>query len=264
MRVVVAFGGNALLRRGERPDATIQLAHVRAAAEVLAPLANEHELGICHGNGPQVGLLALGSEADRSISRAYPFDALGAQTQGMIGYWLSQCLRNAGVLGPVPIVVMQVRVDRGRPRLRYAEQVRRLGLHPASSAGAHHLPRVDRGAGRCWLAARRALTRAASRGGAHLLCQARLLEEHTTLICGEGRPRGGGCAGALDRRRSSDRQGSPHVPLLAITLHADRLLIRTDVSSVMLDYGTPTQSALRHADLDELAGMSFPASRCDP
>ena len=97
-----------------------------------------------------------------------------------------------------------------------------------------------------------------------LISFARLLEKHTTLICGEGRPRGGGCAGALDRRRSSDRQGSPHVPLLGITLHADRLLIRTDVSSVMLDYGTPTQSALRHADLDELAGMSFPASRCDP
>ncbi len=115
MRVVVALGGNALLRRGERPDATIQLAHVRAAAEVLAPLANEHELGICHGNGPQVGLLALESEADRSISRAYPFDALGAQTQGMIGYWLSQCLRNAGVLGPVLIVVTQVRVDGTTP-----------------------------------------------------------------------------------------------------------------------------------------------------
>lgn len=71
MRVVVALGGNALLRRGERPDATIQLAHVRAAAEVLAPVANEHELVICHGNGPQVGC---------SHSRAKPTDPSAVPT----------------------------------------------------------------------------------------------------------------------------------------------------------------------------------------
>ena len=95
MRIVVALGGNALLRRGERPDAGPQLEHITAAAVALAPLARDHELLICHGNGPQVGLLALESDADRSLTRAYPLDALVAQTQGMIGYWLTQALTNA-------------------------------------------------------------------------------------------------------------------------------------------------------------------------
>lgn len=95
MRVVVALGGNALLRREERPDAAVQLANVRAAVAALAPLAHEHELVITHGNGPQVGVLALESAADRSLSSPYPFDVLGAETQGMIGYWLLQSLQNA-------------------------------------------------------------------------------------------------------------------------------------------------------------------------
>lgn len=94
MRVVVALGGNALLRREERPDAAVQLANIRAAVSALA-LAHEHELVITHGNGPQVGVLALQSAADRSLSSPYPFDVLGAETQGMIGYWLLQSLQNA-------------------------------------------------------------------------------------------------------------------------------------------------------------------------
>jgi len=81
VRIVVALGGNALLRRGERPDAGPQLAHIETAAAALAPLARDHQLIVCHGNGPQVGLLALESDADRSLTRAYPLDALVAQTQ---------------------------------------------------------------------------------------------------------------------------------------------------------------------------------------
>ncbi|MFJ5993239.1 hypothetical protein [Lentzea sp. NPDC092896] len=81
MRIVVALGGNALLMRGERADASVQLHHVEAAARALAPLAAEHELVICHGNGPQIGLLALESEADPSLTRPCPLDTLGAETQ---------------------------------------------------------------------------------------------------------------------------------------------------------------------------------------
>lgn len=100
MRIVVALGGNALLERGERPDAAIQRAHVRRAARSLARLAAEHQLIVCHGNGPQVGLLARESETDPELSQPYPLDVLGAQTQGMIGYWLVQELANAGVTKP--------------------------------------------------------------------------------------------------------------------------------------------------------------------
>jgi carbamate kinase len=115
MRIVVALGGNALLERGDKPDAVVQQRHVRRAARALAPLASEHELIICHGNGPQIGLLALESEADASLSRPYPLDALGAQTQGMIGYWLAQELRNAGVTQPVVAIVTQTVVDSADP-----------------------------------------------------------------------------------------------------------------------------------------------------
>ncbi len=95
MRIVAALGGNALLERGERPDSGIQQAHVESAVAALAPLARDHELIITHGNGPQVGLLAMESARDPALSRPYPFDVLGAQTQGMIGYWLVQALQNA-------------------------------------------------------------------------------------------------------------------------------------------------------------------------
>src|SRR5579859_7318954 len=96
MRIVAALGGNALLERGERPDADVQERHVAQAVAALAPLARDpggHELVITHGNGPQVGMLALESAQDPALSRSYPFDVLGAQTQGMIGYWLARAIR---------------------------------------------------------------------------------------------------------------------------------------------------------------------------
>lgn len=96
MRVVVALGGNALLERGERPDCDIQERHVARAAAALRPLLARHQLVITHGNGPQVGVLALESADDPELSRPYPFDVLGAQTQGMIGYWLVQALPGTG------------------------------------------------------------------------------------------------------------------------------------------------------------------------
>ncbi len=95
MRIVVALGGNALLKRGEKPDASTQIANVELAAGQLARLAEEHELVITHGNGPQVGVLALESANDERLSEPYPFDTLGAETQGMIGYWLLQAMQNA-------------------------------------------------------------------------------------------------------------------------------------------------------------------------
>ena len=96
MRIVIALGGNALLQRNERPDAEVEQRHVRQAAVAIAPLAADHQLIVCHGNGPQIGILATESAADTALSRPFPLDVLGAQTQGMIGYWLAQELTNAG------------------------------------------------------------------------------------------------------------------------------------------------------------------------
>ncbi len=95
MKVVAALGGNALLERGEAPDSDIQESHVARAAAALSPLLRDHDLIITHGNGPQVGVLAVESAGDPSLSHPYPFDVLGAQTQGMIGYWLMQALDSA-------------------------------------------------------------------------------------------------------------------------------------------------------------------------
>src|SRR5436190_2216304 len=93
MRILVALGGNALLRRGEEMSAENQRRNVRIAAEALAPLGREHQLVISHGNGPQVGLLALQGAAYEKVG-AYPLDVLGAQTEGMIGYMIEQELGN--------------------------------------------------------------------------------------------------------------------------------------------------------------------------
>ena len=87
MRIVVALGGNALLKRGEPMTAEAQRANVKVAAQALAPIAREHQLVISHGNGPQVGLLALQGAAYRP-EEAYPLDVLGAETEGMIGYMI--------------------------------------------------------------------------------------------------------------------------------------------------------------------------------
>jgi len=83
---------NALLHRGERQDAAPQLEQVAKAAAPIAALAHDHEGVIVHGNGPQVGLLALESAADESLSRPYPLGDLVAETQGLIGYWLQQAI----------------------------------------------------------------------------------------------------------------------------------------------------------------------------
>src|SRR3954454_9035336 len=93
MRIVVALGGNALLRRGEEMTVEAQRHNVRIAANALAPIAHQHQLVLSHGNGPQIGLLALQAAAYTPV-KAYPLDVLGAQTQGMIGYLLEQELGN--------------------------------------------------------------------------------------------------------------------------------------------------------------------------
>src|SRR3954469_10736953 len=115
MRVVVALGGNAMLKRGEPMTAENQRTNVRVAAPALAAVAKDHELVLSHGNGPQVGLLALQAAAYEEVE-AYPLDVLGAQTEGMIGYVLEQELGN--VMPPdVPLATMltMVQVDPDDP-----------------------------------------------------------------------------------------------------------------------------------------------------
>ena len=115
MRVVAALGGNALLRRGQELSASNQRENARAACQALAPVAADNELVIAHGNGPQVGLLALQGSAYTAVE-TYPLDVLGAQTEGMIGYMLEQELGNALPFERhIATLLTMIEVDRDDP-----------------------------------------------------------------------------------------------------------------------------------------------------
>src|SRR5262245_8275710 len=115
MRVVIALGGNALLKRGEPMTADVQRGNVKVAARAIAPIALKHELVVSHGNGPQVGLLALQGAAYREVE-AYPLDVLGAQTEGMIGYMIEQELGNLLPFEvPFATVLTMIEVDPNDP-----------------------------------------------------------------------------------------------------------------------------------------------------
>lgn len=263
MRLVVALGGNALLRRGERPDAAPQLLHVQAAAEALAPLAAEHELVVCHGNGPQVGLLALESGADTSLARAYPLDALVAQTQGMLGYWLTQALANAGVARPALALVTQVLVDADDPALRA----------PTKPIGpVYDRAQADRlAAEHGWTVApdgphwRRVVPSPLPVGVVEQDSVEQLLRSGAVVVCG-----GGGGAPVV-RDRAGALRGVEAVvdkdltsAVLAVALAADHLLVLTDVAAVMEGYGTPEARPLRSLTLSELGARTFPAGSMGP
>lgn len=136
MRVVVALGGNALLRRGEPITPEAQRANVRRAAVALADLARDHELVVAHGNGPQVGLLALQAAA-YSSETLWPLDILGAESVGMIGYLVEQELTNALPAGAqLATLLTQIEVDPADPA--FARPEKPIGpLYDAAAAAQH-------------------------------------------------------------------------------------------------------------------------------
>ena len=263
MRIVIALGGNALLQRGDKPDADVQLVHVRAAAEALAALANEHDLLVCHGNGPQVGMLAAESGSDLTLTRAYPLDDLVAQTQGMIGYWLAQALRNAGVVKPVLSVVTQTQVDPADPAFHHPSKF----VGPGYSRGQAHQLAAERGwdvaaDGERW---RRVVASPQPLRVVEQASVTALLDAGTVVICG------GGGGAAVTQDEHGQLSGVEAVvdkdylaAMLAIAVGADRLLVLTDVAAVMTDFGTPDAAPLAHLDLDELADMAFPPGSMAP
>lgn len=113
-RIVIALGGNALIKRGDEMNTEVQRKNVALVADALSEIARDHELVITHGNGPQVGLLALqassvGKPAD------WPLDVLGAQSEGMIGYLIEQEMGNRLPERQYATLLTQVEVDPGDP-----------------------------------------------------------------------------------------------------------------------------------------------------
>jgi carbamate kinase len=263
MRIVVALGGNALLRRGDKLDASIQIERVKAAAGSLAPLARDHDLLICHGNGPQVGMLALESQSDPALSAPYPLDDLVAQTQGMIGYWLAQALYNAGVPKPVLSVVTQTLVDPADPDF----------TTPTKFVGpSYSLPQAKSLADRYgWTIAadgdswRRVVASPEPIGVIEQGSITALLDAGTVLICG-----GGGGAPVIQDSNGQLRGVEAVVDkdfvasLLGTHVHAHRLLVLTDISAVMQDFGTPLSKPLGHLNLHALESLTFPAGSMAP
>jgi carbamate kinase len=256
MRIVVALGGNALLLRGEPLEASIQREHVEAAARSIAVIARNHQLIVTHGNGPQVGLLALQSEAYHAV-HPYPLDVLGAESEGMIGYLLEQALQNELPGQEVVAVLTEVLVDREDPAFD----------HPSKPVGPVYGDQDARemAARRGWKIARdgeayrRVVPSPAPKEIVQIDIIKRLVDSGVMVICSGG----GGIPTVIDHK-SGRRVGVEAVidkdlsaALLAIEVRAEFLMLLTDVEAVQADWGTPRARPIRSATSVELRALSF-------
>lgn len=263
MRIVVALGGNALLRRGERPDAEVQQANVRRAVAALAPLADRHEVVLTHGNGPQVGVLALQSASDPHLSTPYPFDVLGAQTQGMIGYWLLQGLQNRLPGRQVAAIINQTLVSAADPA--FGDPTKFVGetytSHEADRLAAERgwVVKAD-GAG--W---RRVVGSPRPQRVVETRLIRLLLESGAVVVCA------GGGGVPVVRDELGELRGVEAVvdkdltsAVLAEALDADVLLVLTDVPAVLRGYGTPGQAPIHRETPAGMRALDFPAGSMGP
>ena len=265
MRVVVAVGGNALLRRGEPLTAANQRANVRAVAPGLAAVAREHQLVLSHGNGPQVGLLALQAAAYAEVD-PYPLDILGAQTEGMIGYVLEQELGN--VLPddvPLATILTMVQVDAADPA--FTDPTKFVGpVHDRDAADALAAEKnwTFKEDGEGW---RRVVPSPEPRHIVEIRPIRWLVEHGVVVICAGG---GGiptmflpsaettlvGVEAVIDKDLASE--------LLARQVEADLFVMVTDVGAVHAGHGTPDERPLGRTTPEELRAMTFPAGSMGP
>jgi carbamate kinase len=268
MRVVVALGGNALQRRGEAMTADNQRANVKVAAEQLAAVTRlGHNLVMCHGNGPQVGLLGLQNDAyarhvDGKVT-PYPLDVLGAQTEGMIGYMIEQELGNVLPFEvPLATILTQTEVDAADPAFQnptkfvgpvYSKEeaeamaashgwtVKADGDYYRRVVPSPKPQRIFEMRPIKWLIEKGAVVIAAGGGGIPTMYQGDKLV---------------GVEAVIDKDLAS--------ALLAREVDADYFVIATDVKSVFVGWGTPEAKAIRHAHPDEMDKLGFAAGSMGP
>jgi carbamate kinase len=268
VRVVVALGGNALLRRGEPLSAVNQRANARVASDALAPLAHEHELVVSHGNGPQVGLLALQSSAYTEVD-PYPLDLLGAQTEGMIGYLIQQELGNALPFEKhLATLLSQIEVNPDDPAFENPTQP----IGPVYTAEEAEALAGEKG----WTfkpdgeSMRRVVPSPLPKRIFGLETIEVLLRDGAVVICAGG---GGIPVMYTDERAPAGRRlvGIEAVidkdiasALLATDLKADALAILTDVDGVYTDWGAPDQRLIRRATPEELSAREFAEGSMGP
>ncbi len=262
MRLVVALGGNALSRRNEPADLETQRGRVRAAVAALAPVAQHHTLLLTHGNGPQVGLLALQAAAYLQ-GPTVPLDVLVAESQGMIGYLLEQELRNALPEREVATVLTLVEVDPEDPAFR--APTKPIGpLYPA-------LEGERLGRERAWAMVReqgglrRAVPSPAPRRVLELGVIRHLLDRRLVVICGGGGgvpvvALPGGAIRGVEAVIDKDHTAA----LLAEGVGADALLLLTDAPCVFEDFGTSRQRPIRAARASDLKERTFECGSMGP
>ncbi|MEV4255767.1 carbamate kinase [Spirillospora sp. NPDC049652] len=263
MRVVVALGGNALMQRGDKPDAEIQRANVQTAVKSLAPLAERHELIITHGNGPQVGVLSLESISDPNLTRPYPLDTIGAETQGMIGYWMLQALQNALPGRQVLSMVNQTLVSAVDPAFENPTKfVGQVYTRDEADKFASEYGWTVRPDGEYW-------RRVVPSPQPQRVIETRLIRQAvrtgTVVVCA-----GGGGIPVI-RNDVGQLEGVEAVidkdltaAMLAETLEADAFLILTDVPNVVRGFGTPDAEPITHTTPFELRSEDFPAGSMGP
>jgi carbamate kinase len=263
MRIVVALGGNALLRRGEPMTDENQRANIHRAAVSLATIAEGNELVITHGNGPQVGLLALQAAAYKEVE-GFPLDVLGSQTEGMIGYMIEQELGNLLPYEvPFATILTMVEVDPEDPAFQdptkfigpvyEEEEAKRLATEKNWAI------RQD---GNKW---RRVVASPKPKHIFEIRPIRWLLEKETIVICAGG----GGIPTAYDGYRKLhgieaviDKDLASE--LLARELEADLFIMATDADAVYVGWNTPEAKAIKHASPAMLREFDFPAGSMGP
>jgi carbamate kinase len=263
MRIVVALGGNALLERGEAPDSSIQEAHIARAAEALAPLIRNHDVIITHGNGPQVGVLALESAADTALSHPSPFDALVAETQGLIGNWLLSAIERTIPGHDAVCLLTRTVVDTLDPAFtnptKFVGPIYTKEVADKLAAERGWTVKAD---GTSW---RRVVASPEPQDIIELDDIKALVNRGATVICagGGGVPVVVGSDGLLSGVEAVIDKDMT-AALLAEELDADVLLLLTDVANVQIDYGTPQARAIGQISVDELRALEFPAGSMGP
>ena len=265
MRIVVALGGNALLRRSDPMTTAVQRRNVRIATQALGPLAADHSLIVVHGNGPQVGLLSLQAESYRD-AEPYPLDVLDAGTQGMIGYLIQQELRQ--VLPPdrpVVTVLTMITVDPDDPA--FANPTKFVGpVYTKNDADALRDSKgwAFRQDGAAW---RRVVPSPQPQQIIEIEPISWLLERGSVVVCAGG----GGIPTMRSTTATHELAGVEAVidkdlagELLAEDVGADLFVMATDVDGVYLDWGTPTQRRLGDVTPEDLTGRAFAAGSMGP
>lgn len=259
--VVIALGGNALLPRGARPEASVQLAAARDAARQIAAVLRTHRVVVTHGNGPQVGLLALMGEAYDEVE-PYPLDLLDAESEGQLGYVIEMEIDNASEGRDTVAVVTRVEVDPGDPAFE----------HPTKFIGPSYDERSARdiASSRGWKVARdgdswrRVVPSPEPVRIVQLPAIRRLVDSGLVVVCAGGggipvvRHDGGhrGVEAVIDKDLSSAR--------LAADLGAEALILATDIDAVYAGFGSQGARAIPRAMPDELRGKRFPAGSMGP